>query len=230
MSAPVTEYGSAEALAEALADTIARDLADAVAARGRAVLAVSGGSTPKRLFQALSTRDAPWDAVTVLPVDERWVPEDHERSNARLVRENLLVDHARAAGLTSLVAPTGEPEEGLGEVRANVRALPQPFDVLLLGMGTDGHTASFFPGGDNLARALDRDTAETVVAMRAPGAPEPRVTLTLPVILAARRIVLHIEGGEKRAVLEAAEEGTDEAEMPVRTVLGAANLEVVWAP
>ena len=224
------EYSSPEALAEELAASIAADLAAAVAARGRALLAVSGGSTPKRLFERLATHEIDWSAVTIVPVDERWVPEDHERSNAKLVADHLLRGPAARAGFVSLHVPTETPETGMSKVAARIRALPLPFDVLTLGMGTDGHTASFFPGGDNLARATQNDTVELVVPMRAPGAAEPRVTLTLPVILGARRIVLHIEGDGKRDVLRAAEAGTDVSEMPVRAVLGAAQLEVVWAP
>ena len=224
------KFASAEALAEAIADSVARLLSDAVSANGAAVLAVSGGSTPKRFFQALSKRPLAWDAVRVVPVDERWVPEDSDRSNAKLVRENLLVNEARTAGFVSLHHPTDTPETGIDHVRLAVDALPRPFDVVMLGMGTDGHTASFFPGGDNLARALDRGTNEIVVPMRAEGAGEPRITLTLPVILEARHVFLHIEGEEKREVLQAAQGGSDENEMPVRSVLDAANLEVVWAP
>ena len=224
------EYGSADALAADLAAGIAASLAEAIGARGHALLAVSGGSTPKRMFEALSLMELDWGRVTVVPVDERWVPEDHERSNAKLIRDHLLKDRARAAGFVSLHAPTETPETGMAEVAAAIRALPLPFDVLTLGMGTDGHTASFFPGGDNLARATARDTPELVVPMRAEGAGEPRVTLTLPVVLAARRIVMHFEGAEKRAVWEAATAGDDVSEMPVRAVIGAAQMETVWAP
>ena len=223
------EYASKDALAAELAQGIAASLAEAIAARGRALLALSGGSTPKRMFEALAAIELDWRKVTVVPVDERWVPEDHERSNAKLIRDHLLKDRAREAGFVSIHAPTETPETGMAEVAARLRALPLPFDVLTLGMGTDGHTASFFPGGDNLARATARDTPELVVPMRAPGADEPRVTLKLPLILDARRIVLHIEGAEKRAVLETAQAGGDVDDMPVRAVLGAAPLETVWA-
>ena len=224
------EYGSKEALAADLAAGIAASLSEAIGARGRALLAVSGGSTPKPMFEALSTIELDWSKVTIVPVDERWVPENHERSNAKLVRDNLLRNEARAAGFVSIHAPTETPESGMEEVSGRIRALPLPFDVLTLGMGTDGHTASFFPGGDNLARALTTDTPELVVPMRAPGADEPRVTLTLPLVLGARRIVLQIEGDAKRAVWETAKASGDQNEMPVRAVIGAANLEVVWAP
>lgn len=224
------EYASGDALAADLAAGIAASLAEAIAGRGRALLALSGGSTPRRMFEALSEIELDWSAVTIVPVDERWVPEDHERSNAKLIRDHLIKAKARAAGFVSLHAPTETPETGMGEVAARIRALDLPFDVLTLGMGTDGHTASFFPDGDNLARATARDTDELVVPMRAEGAGEPRVTLTLPVILAARRAVLHFEGEGKRAVWEKAKAGGDVSEMPVRAVIGAANLETVWAP
>ena len=224
------QYASKDALAVELAQGIGASLTEAIGARGRALLALSGGSTPKRMFEALAAVELDWSKVTVVPVDERWVSEDHERSNAKLIRDHLLKDRARAAGFVSIHAPTEAPETGMEEVAARLRALPLPFDVLTLGMGTDGHTASFFPGGDNLARATMRDTPELVVPMRAPGADEPRVTLTLPLILDARRIVLHIEGAEKRAVFEVAQAGGDVDEMPVRAVLGAAHLETVWAP
>ena len=226
----VNEYGTAEALAADLASGIAAALADAVARRGHATAALAGGSTPRRMFEALSKADIDWRRVTILPVDERWVPETHERSNARLIADHLLKNRAREAGFVSLHAPTATPEDGMAEVAARLRALSLPFDVVVLGMGTDGHTASFFPGGDNLARALDPDTAELVVPMRAPGAGEPRSTLTLPPIRAARSLVLHIEGEEKREVLMQARTGTDVKEMPVRAVLDAAHLKTVWAP
>lgn len=224
------EFPTAEALAEQLADEIAGALSEAIATRGTALLALSGGSTPKWLFDALSDRAIDWGKVTIVPVDERWVDEGSERSNAKLIQDRLLKNSARGAAFVSLHAPTDTPEDGMAEVSARLRALELPFDVLTLGMGADGHTASFFPGGDNLARAVSADSSELVVPMRAPGAGEPRVTMTLPVILRARRIVLHIEGDEKRDVLRAAQAGKDVSEYPVRTVLDARNLEICWAP
>ena len=227
------DYATREALAEALAGGIAAVLAGGIATRGSAVLAVSGGSTPKLLFQHLSRTEIEWERVTVLLVDERWVPESDERSNARLVRANLLQDKAAAAHLQPFFIEGLSAEQAVPELSQSFGALPRPFDAVVVGMGTDGHTASFFPGGDHLGQALDPASHEAVVAMRAPGAAEPRITLTLPRLADARFLALHIEGEDKRRVLgDALSEGSAEA-MPVRAVLRhprSEPLQVFWAP
>jgi 6-phosphogluconolactonase len=224
------DFVDREALAEALASTVARDLRTAIAERGLASAALSGGSTPARFFAALSQQPLPWDKIAVTLVDERWVPSGHARSNETLLREGLLQGAATAARLVSLITGADTPEEGSEEVAARLAALPQPLDVVVLGMGADGHTASFFPGGDHLAAALDPECRAAVLPMRAPGAEESRITLTLPLILQAGTVYLHIEGAEKAAVLAAAlREGPAEA-MPVRAVLRARPVEVYWCP
>lgn len=208
------------ALAESLAATIADNLRTALAARGIASLVLSGGNTPKRFLQALSLQLLPWKNVVVTLVDERWVPESQERSNARLLRENLLRGVAAEARFLPLYRDTPEPEQALLEVERDLAGLPLPFDALVLGMGNDGHTASFFPGGDHLAEALDPATPTRVLPMRAPDAGEPRITLTLPTILAARHLYLHIEGAAKQRVFEDAVTATGAgASYPVRSVL-----------
>jgi len=212
-------FPDGDALAEALANAVADDLRAAIAVRGRASLALSGGTTPRRFLLALSRQALDWAKVTVTLVDERWVPDDHARSNARLVKECLLRDEAAAARFLPLYRPTATPDEALAAVAAD---LPPALDVAVLGMGGDGHTASFFPGGDELARAMDPATAATVLPMRAPGAGEPRITLTLPVLRDAGRLYLHIEGGEKRQVLQQALSGQGAgAGYPIRAVLQA---------
>ena len=203
------------ALAVGLASDVAAALRKAVADKGKATLAVSGGTTPKLFFAELSKADVPWPRVTVTLVDERQVPETSTRSNARLVREHLL--NATAAKFVPLFG--------------NPHAADLALDTVILGMGEDGHTASFFPGGDGLATALDPATAERIVEMTAPGAGEPRLTFTLPVLLAARFIALHFEGTAKRAVLDRAlQEGAVEA-MPVRAILRSKSpVMLYWCP
>jgi 6-phosphogluconolactonase len=226
------EFADADALAHALARAVAGDLVRAIAARGTALLAVSGGRTPLKFFRTLAQQALAWDKVTVTLVDERWVPPEHERSNARLVQANLLQGVAAAARFVPLFeAAFADPEQALSVVVARIVMLDLPFDALVLGMGEDGHTASFFPGGDNLARATDPATPDFVLPMRAPDAGEPRITLTLPPIVDSRNLYLHIEGGHKRRVLWDAEHA-DAADrtLPVSNVLrnARAPLQVYW--
>jgi 6-phosphogluconolactonase len=229
LTLPRRDFADRAALAEALAAAVAEGLKAGAEARGAASLAVSGGSTPAAFFAALAAHDdVPWDKVTVTLVDERWVDTGSERSNARLVEAKLLQGRAAAARFVPLYQGGTQPDAGAAS--AAQRAVPYPLDVAVLGMGTDGHTASFFPGGDTLAAAL---TAEgPVIALRAPGAGEPRVTLTLPVLLAARALYLHIEGEEKAATLLRALADGPVEDMPVRAVLRAAAtpLTIYWCP
>ena len=214
------EFADPAALAQALANSVADDLRTALQERQVASLALSGGNTPKAFMRALSKQSLDWSQVVVTLVDERWVPEDNARSNAALLRENLLQGQAAAARFLPLHRDTTTPEEALDALERDLAALPSPFDAVVLGMGNDGHTASFFPGGDRLADALDPDSTLRVLPMRAPGAGEPRITLTLPTLLAARHLYLHIEGAEKQAVLAQALVGTDAgAGYPIRAVL-----------
>jgi 6-phosphogluconolactonase len=222
-------YDDGEALAEALAARVAGQLRAGLVGRGAAVLAVSGGSTPKRFFERLSQQPLDWASVAVTLVDERWVPESSERSNARLVKAHLLQHAAAAARFVPLYAEAPTPEAAMPALRARVATLPAPFDAVVLGMGGDGHTASFFPGGDRLAEALDRKGAARVLPMRAPGAGEPRITFTLPALLDSHALFLHIEGEAKRAVLDAA--CAPGSTLPVAAVLRAApQLETFWCP
>jgi 6-phosphogluconolactonase len=226
-------FTDCHALAVALAERVADRLRAGLVERDVALLAVSGGRTPLRFFELLAQAPLDWSKVQVTLVDERWVDESHPRSNARLVREHLLRDAAAAARFVPLYTGAATPEEGQGEASRRVHALPMPFDVVILGMGLDGHTASFFPGGDRLAAALDPNLPIGVVPMRAAGAGEPRITLTLPTLLATRHLFLHIEGEDKREVLAQARLGLGEAaHYPVRAVLEQSPVlvAVYWCP
>ncbi len=196
-------YPSRAALAEALAGDVAKVLAASIDSRGKAVLAVSGGSTPGLLFTALSKHRLDWANVVVTLVDERFVPPSSERSNERLVRERLLVNEARLARFVPLYSNADTAEQAAAQAKAGLD-LFGPLDVSILGMGTDGHTASFFPDANNLGALLDPAAASGVEAVHAPSAGEPRLTQTLARLLNARFLALHIEGEEKRTVLEEA--------------------------
>jgi 6-phosphogluconolactonase len=205
-------------LASALANRVSDILKLAVADKGWALLAVSGGTTPKPFFEALSAIGINWSKVQVTLVDERQVPDDSPRSNAKLVKESLLQNKASAARFVPLYQNLSAADLGT-------------FDVAILGMGNDGHTASFFPEGDNLAAALDENGKAAILEMNAPAAGEPRLTFTLPKLLSARHLLLHIQGKDKMAVLDQALSGTDVFEMPIRAVLYAKTpVELYWCP
>jgi 6-phosphogluconolactonase len=224
------EYADGTALAQGLATFVGAQLREAVTSRGAASLAVSGGRTPTRFFTALSGLDLPWDRITVTLVDERRVPPDAERSNERLVRAHLLQGKATAAPFVGLYRGGADEHADRDLAEAALGAVRWPLTVAVLGMGDDGHTASFFPDGDHLAACLDPAGTRRVETMRAPAAVEPRLTLTLPALLSARSIALHIEGAGKRAVLDQARQPGPEAALPVRSVLSRAPVEVFWCP
>lgn len=213
------EFADREALAEALAGTVASRLRSGIETRGSASLAVSGGSTPRLFFQKLSDTEIDWDRVGITLVDERWVPESSERSNARLVRETLLQNRSAVAKFEPLYSGHDQPEAGLDSIARRIDALVRPFDAVILGLGTDGHTASFFPGGDRLAEAIDLAGTAPLWPMRAPGAGETRITLSLPRLLATRFLALHVEGPDKDRALADAQKAGPVEDMPVRAVL-----------
>jgi 6-phosphogluconolactonase len=234
MSSKLVEhvYHDREALAEALARAVSANLAQAVAARGTAVLALSGGTTPALFMRRLAAKRIEWSKLVVTLCDERWVPPTHERSNARLLRENLLQGPAAAARFEPLYTDAADPESALEGIARRIDALPSPFDVAVLGLGLDGHIASWFPGGDRLTQALDPDTATSVLPMRAADAGEPRITLTLPVLAAARHLYLQIEGADKQDVFGRIVRGEGAmAASPLRALMqyAATPLEVYWS-
>jgi 6-phosphogluconolactonase len=226
------DFPDAVSLAEALAKEVAARLREGIASRGRASLLVSGGSTPRRFFGALRQKQLDWKKVTIAPVDERWVPPESDRSNSRLIMENLLTGRAAAARFLAPFLRGKTATDGAENFAGRTSALPRPFDAVILGMGNDGHTASFFPGGDNLDLALDLEAAPRVIAIEAPGAEEPRVTFTLRELLDTALLALHIEGEAKAAALARAQAAGPVEDMPIRAVLRQRQtpLTIYWCP
>ena len=224
------EFDTPEALAEKLAGRIADVLAGAVRTRGHALLAVSGGTTPVHLFKALSEIDLDWPKVSITLVDERFVPPTSPRSNEGLVRADLLRGKAASANFAGLYRDAPTVEEAAKEAEAALASLPYPFDFVVLGMGPDGHTASFFPDDPDLSRPLDLSGTRIVLPVHAKSAGEPRLTFSLPKLIEARNLALHIEGTDKKETLEKAL--GDGPRLPIRAVFDAARepLEIYWAP
>jgi 6-phosphogluconolactonase len=230
----VVRFDDAESMTAALADEIVARLSEGVRRRDAASLVVSGGTTPGVLFDALARRQAPWDRVFVTPTDERWVSPDDHRSNEKLVRSRLLRGEAASAHLVPLMTRHASPAEGEAEVDHAIGAMPRPFDVTLLGMGNDGHTASLFPGAKELALALDLHSPALVRAVTPTNvtAAGQRMSLSLRAILASRRIVVLIRGTEKMETYRLAMAGRDALAMPIRAVLHQSGtpVEVYWSP
>lgn len=221
------EYPDAEMMALAVAQRLAGDLRRALARRERVLFCVPGGTTPGPVFDTLAQLQLEWERIDVVPGDERWVPPDHPRSNAGQLRARLLRGPAAAARLIALDGGEGAAYDGAPDAvtiaRLTERLVPAlPIDVLLLGMGTDGHVASLFPGAPELAAAL-ADDAPPLMMITAPGQPEPRLSLTAPVLRQAFVVHVLITGAEKRRVIEQAG-NSDPLESPVAALLDVAQL------
>ena len=196
------EYNDREDLVSKVAEILASDLSASIQERKNIIFSVPGGSTPGPIFDKLCEFDLDWKRVSIILNDERWVPENSERSNTKLLRERLLIKKAALATYISMYSGALTPERCITQLQERIEQ-SLPISVLLFGMGADMHTASLFPGGDNLEEALS-DNAPTVLPMRAAGALEARITLTARVLNSSRFKHLVIFGDEKRAAFEKA--------------------------
>ncbi len=216
-------YPDSEILAVDLASILADELAEALHHEDRVCFAVPGGTSPGPVFDDLCAANIDWSRVDVVLTDERWVPEDHPRSNARLIKERLLVNRAAAARFLPLFAPAHEPEEVLAELEAMI--VPElPLAVALLGMGADMHTASLFPGDAGLQAALDPH-APILIPVRSETQAETRISFSARILNGAVSKHLLITGQEKRDALERARH-LPSIEAPVRAVLD--GIAVHW--
>jgi 6-phosphogluconolactonase len=218
-----------------LAAEITKLLDEGISQNGSATLIVSGGSTPVQLFEHLSTLDIPWQKVDVSLVDERWVNSVLPESNEHLVRTHLLQNKAQIANFTGMKNSAKTAGEGEDLCNKQLQKIRRPFDVLILGMGNDGHTASLFPGAARLPQATDMYSGKICIAIAPVTAPHERMTLTLPVILESKQIFLHITGRKKKEILEQALTDGPMEELPIRFVLQnqpqqqKRNLSIYWA-
>ena len=226
----MVEFENTSALDIELAEKVAALLAADIQALGKASLVVSGGRTPMGFFHLLSQQLLDWSSVTVTLADERWVDADHQDSNEKLVRENLLINEAHQAQFISLKSAAENAVDAESECEQALASAGQ-FTVVILGMGDDGHTASLFPGTEALALGLDMNSGRTAIAVTPTAAPHQRMSMTLPRLLNAGQVIIHISGSSKQDVLLSAQNGDNAAELPIRAILGqqVAPLSVYWA-
>lgn len=245
------EGADAQSLAENLAGELVVKIGEAIEAKGVAVIALSGGSTPKPLFEALANHDLDWAKVVITLVDERWVPESHSLSNAAFMREHLLAKLPEGVRFVPLYQAAQTVEASFALVlddylstlnsgvdasqvdRSTLSASDQsgqsgnapdwmnllaakPFDVVILGMGGDGHTASFFPDADNVADLVSLAASQPLLTCHSPSTQVERITWSLPMLLNTSFLALHFTGNQKLAVFEQAANGGATTELPIR--------------
>ena len=221
----ITEYESRDAAAAGLAKTVIAELKSGIQQRGFASLAVPGGSTPGPFLQAMGELAFNWPCVRLTATDERLVPEDHERSNTRLIKETLLQGIDSPPQFLAI-----NDARRIDELSAQLREKFLPLDVCVLGMGDDGHTASLFPGCDG--QLLDASQTDVLAAVTPPGDLEDRLSLTMQVLAHASHLHVLIHGENKKEVLAEARAGDDENHMPIRALFRQAGDKLVihYAP
>lgn len=227
------DHDTPDALVAHVADALEQACHGAIRERGSAWLALAGGRTPLPAYAALA--EARFEgAITVIPTDDRCVPHDHPACNLRALRAAFAANPAIVAN--GLTTADGGEAASLRQARALLALAAQPFDAVLLGMGTDGHIASLFPGAPNLAEGLALEGGADAIAVRPdplpPEAPYPRISLTLSRLLRARELHLVVTGEDKRRVLREAARQADPARLPVAALLQARDhrLQVHWSP
>lgn len=202
------------------ADTVAKNLQEAVRERGKAVFAVSGGKTPAPLFQLLSQMSLPWHLITIILVDERFVPDDHADSNAALVKQDLLQHEAKGATFLPMFLAGMDAEQCARHFDDQLRELGGIVDVAVLGMGDDGHTASWFPDCAQIQSLIDPLNPRFCAVSEPTKAPHKRLTLTLPALLKSRLLALLITGENKKSVYREARQFAEPIEaLPIRALL-----------
>ena len=216
----------AQSIAEHLAGELSALMTNAIMQKGSAVLVLSGGSTPKPLFEELAKHDVDWSKVIITLVDERWVDESHELSNAAFMKTYLLNKLPDAVKFVPLYQAADSVDASLPSVlddylkaTASTAEAPREFDIVILGMGGDGHTASFFPDADNVADLVDIDSENALLTCHSPSTQVERVTWSLPILLNTDFLALHFTGESKKAVFETACEDGAKTELPIRSAI-----------
>jgi 6-phosphogluconolactonase len=231
MSRTLHNFASQDALIGVLSKSIIDQLQEAIDQKDKASLIVSGGNTPKPLFKKLSEASLAWEKVSVGLCDERWIPSSDENSNENLVKTYLLQGNASKATFIGMYNEELSAHMSEKWCTQKMKESLFPFDVLVLGMGNDAHTASLFPDNVKLEKALDLNNEDLCIAIEPTTAPYVRMSLTRSAILSAKHIYLHFEGLEKRAVYQEVIAGEDIYKMPIRSILNQdiKDVEVYYA-
>lgn len=230
MALNINSFDSKQILNENFAAKITMLLEQAISTKGFASLVVSGGSTPKPLFTELSLADLDWSKVSITLADDRWLPNDHEHSNENLVKQHLMVNKASSAKFVPLVNADQDPFKQESVISQRIDAIADKFDVLILGMGEDGHTASLFPCSEQIEAGLDRSRKLSAIATEPKTAPYLRMSMSLAKIIKAEHIFIHLTGDKKKSILLDAISNYTELEKPIKAVCEMRDVDLMWAP
>ena len=213
-----------------LATLICQKLEGSIKDHGQASLLVSGGSTPIHLFHLLSTKNIDWNKVTVVPVDDRFLPDGHPDQNGTLIKERLLINNASKANFIPLVVNSTDAQLNLELVENTIAKIVRPFTVVILGMGADGHTASLFPSCKELQLGLNLNNTDSLIITNPTTAPYQRISFTRRALLNTENLYLHCYGEEKKEILDALEVST-EKEYPIKAFINQNNIkpEIFWS-
>jgi 6-phosphogluconolactonase len=227
----LNDFISREKLDEALAENVSQILQAAIATKGKASIAVSGGSTPKGFFKTLSKKAIDWKKVTITLADERWVDINSDASNTRLVHEHLLQNNASSAKFFHLKQGEKLCEETLNDLNIAANNALLPLDIVILGMGEDGHTASLFPCSAQIEQGLDITNDSSLMKVEPTTAPHQRITFSFAALKQSKNVFLHLCGDNKKQVLDKALSNHDIFEMPIRAFLqdDGIDTQVYWA-
>ena len=220
---------NSESLASDLCQSIGKILTETIRKRGRASMAVSGGSTPIKLFKEFSLLSIDWTKIDLTLVDDRWIDAKNADSNELLVRTHFIKNKAAKVNFIPLKNNSKTAKEGQIYSEKMLRKITLPFDVVVLGMGSDGHTASLFPCSEELSEAMSLNNSNYLISTSPKTAPYQRLSLTARVIFDSNNVYLHLNGSNKLNTLESAMEYRDASKMPIYAFLEK-GLTIYWSP
>lgn len=219
MSLIITENSDQRMLAEALGAEVCEQLTTAINSKQHASLVVSGGSTPKLLFEFLRKQEINWEKVTITLADERCVDAEDNENNGKMIRQELLQEHASGAKFISLYDKVMDNHHATSISDEKIKKIRPPYDVVILGMGPDGHTASIFPLASNLQQALDLQTKVACLLVDPVSVTPLRITQTRKRLLNTNFLALHFIGDDKRYLFNSIIDAGQTNEYPISSFI-----------
>lgn len=229
-------FNSREALFSELAEQCGEAISHAIKQNGQAHIVVPGGSTPAPLFEKLSLQNLAWEKVSIVPSDERWISVNEANSNECLLNRSFRINHAKAATLVSLKCDAETPQKGWKTIENRLQHIAKQWDLVVLGMGEDGHFASLFPTAQQLEQGLSLNHNQHCIAIDATesehaGMYPLRMSLTLSSIVNSKKIIVLITGEKKLQIIREVLEQQAGSQYPIAALLNQKQtpVEIYWA-